>query len=74
MKVALIFSALLVSVWHAQPALAQKASDLVNQAVTAQGGAAALRDLKAVTIVADGKYWEPGQSMVAGGDPRFLND
>jgi glyoxylase-like metal-dependent hydrolase (beta-lactamase superfamily II) len=74
MKVALLSSALLVSTWYAQPALAQKASDLVNQAVTAQGGAAALRNLKSVAITADGKYWEPGQSMIAGGDPRFLND
>ena len=57
MKVALLSSALLVSLWYAQPALAQKASDLVNQAVTAQGGAAALRSLKSVAITADGKYW-----------------
>jgi hypothetical protein len=48
--------------------------DLVKAAVAAEGGADALRALKSVAIKADGKNWEPGQSMKAGGEPRFLGD
>jgi hypothetical protein len=74
MKGALIFTALLIGAWQTQPAFAQEPRHLVDQAVAAEGGAAALRDLKAVAITADGKYWEPGQSLVAGGEPRVLKD
>ena len=38
------------------------AGDLVNQAVTAQGGADALRGLTGLTVKGDAKFWEPGQS------------
>ena len=58
----------------AAPALAQQGSDLVKQAVAAQGGAEALRNLKTIAIKAEGKHWEPGQSYAPGGEPRFLGD
>lgn len=48
--------------------------DLVKQAVAAEGGAKALRGLKRVTITADVKHWEPEQSLVADGEPRFTDD
>jgi glyoxylase-like metal-dependent hydrolase (beta-lactamase superfamily II) len=57
-----------------QPAQAQSVRDLVGQAVTAEGGADALRGLKALSIKADAMHWEPGQSKVAGGEPRFLGN
>jgi glyoxylase-like metal-dependent hydrolase (beta-lactamase superfamily II) len=53
-------------------AQAQQGIDLVRDAVAAQGGADALRALKAVTIKAQGQHWEPGQSFTPGGEPRFL--
>jgi glyoxylase-like metal-dependent hydrolase (beta-lactamase superfamily II) len=69
-----ISAALLVGAVAAAPVSAQQASDLVKQAVAAQGGADALRSLKTITITADGKHWEPGQSKAPGGEPRFLGD
>ena len=48
--------------------------DLVKQAVAAEGGADALRALKGLAIKGDAKFWEPGQSFAAGGEPRFLGD
>ena len=48
--------------------------DLVRQAVAAEGGADALRALKGLAIRGDAKFWEPGQSYAAGGEPRFLGD
>ncbi len=56
------------------PALAQSPSELVSQAVAAQGGADALRAFKTVVIKGDAKHWEPGQSFKAGGEARFLGD
>jgi hypothetical protein len=56
------------------PAQAQQGVDLVKQAVAAQGGAEALRSLKAVGIKAHGQHWEPGQSYAPGGEARFLGD
>ena len=63
----LIFSTIL-----AQSAIAQSAADLVKQAVAAQGGADALRALKTIRVTGDAKFWEPGQSVKAGGETRFL--
>ena len=54
------------------PAQAQQGIDLIKEAVAAQGGADALRALKAVTIKAQAQHWEPGQSYTPGGEPRFL--
>ena len=65
MKYALISAALLLGVSQAQPALAQKPSDLVAQAVKAQGGADALRALKGIAIKGEAKFWEPGQSFAS---------
>jgi glyoxylase-like metal-dependent hydrolase (beta-lactamase superfamily II) len=48
--------------------------DLVKAAVTAEGGADALKALKGLAIKAEAKHWEPGQSLKAGGEPRFLGD
>src|SRR5262245_9912750 len=50
----------------------QTAGDLVKQAVDAQGGADALRRLTGLTVKGDARFWEPGQSLVAGGEPRPL--
>ena len=75
MKYALLLSAaLLVGAGGVAPVEAQQGIDLVKQAVAAQGGAEALRALKAVAIAAQGQHWEPGQSYQPGGEPRFLGD
>jgi len=63
-----------VAVLSGAPALAQNPSELVSQAVAAQGGADALRAFKAAVIKGDAKHWEPGQSFKAGGEARFLGD
>jgi glyoxylase-like metal-dependent hydrolase (beta-lactamase superfamily II) len=55
-----------------QPVPVQSAADLVRQAVAAQGGADALRRLNTLTAKGDARFWEPNQSLVAGGEPRFL--
>ncbi len=55
-----------------QPAAAQKASDLVNAAIMAEGGADALRALNGLSLKGEARFWEPGQSLVASGEPRFL--
>jgi glyoxylase-like metal-dependent hydrolase (beta-lactamase superfamily II) len=74
MKYALSIAALLLAMSRQQPALAQGSADsLVKQAIAAQGGAE-LRGLKGLAIKGDAKFWEPGQSFAAGGEPRFLGD
>jgi hypothetical protein len=55
-----------------QPVASQNAADLVRQAVAAQGGADALRRLNTLAAKGDARFWEPNQSLVAGGEPRFL--
>src|SRR5882672_359890 len=73
MKRMLSIAALLLAVSPVQPALAQgNAGELVRQAVAAQGGAEALRGLTGFSAKGDARFWEPGQSFVAGGEPRFL--
>src|SRR5437867_8715296 len=72
MKHALLIAALLLAISHQQPALAQ-GGDLVKQAVAAEGGDE-LRQLKGLAIKGDAKFWEPGQSFLAGSEPRFLGD
>src|SRR6266550_1711626 len=68
-------AALLLATRALQPAFAQTApGDLVKQAVAAEGGADALRGLKSLAVKGDAKFWEPGQSYAAGGEPRFLGD
>src|SRR6202035_3838046 len=75
MKHALSMAALVLAGCPLQPAFAQSnPGDLVKQAVAAEGGADALRGLKSLAIKGDAKFWEPGQSFAAGGEPRFLGD
>jgi glyoxylase-like metal-dependent hydrolase (beta-lactamase superfamily II) len=76
MKVLLgISAALLVSTAPVQFAAAQEGPlDLVKAAVAAEGGADALKALKSVSVKGTAKHWEPGQSLKAGGEPRFLGD
>jgi glyoxylase-like metal-dependent hydrolase (beta-lactamase superfamily II) len=75
MKYALSVVALLLAMSQQQPVLAQgSGGNLIKQAVAAQGGADALRGLKGLAIKGDAKFWEPGQSFAAGGEPRFLGD
>src|SRR6266567_4657816 len=74
MRYALPIAAALLAASQLQPAFAQKAGDLVKQAVAAEGGADALRALQTLAVKGDAKFWEPGQSFAAGGEPRFLGD
>jgi glyoxylase-like metal-dependent hydrolase (beta-lactamase superfamily II) len=64
---------LLLAVSQPPTTFAQGASDLVKQAVTAEGGAE-LRALKSLAVRGDATFWEPGQSFVAGGAPRLLGE
>jgi hypothetical protein len=77
MKYFLAVAALLFVMNTQQPAFAQaqgSGDNLVKQAVTAEGGADALRGLKGLAIKGDAKFWEPGQSFAPDGEPRFLGD
>src|SRR3982751_5960231 len=74
MKWTFLTAAGVLAVLSGAPALAQNPSELVSQAVAAQGGADALRAFKAAVIKGDAKHWEPGQSFKAGGEARFLGD
>src|SRR5580693_3613808 len=75
MRYPLSLAALLLATSPLQPAFAQTSpGDLVKQAVAAEGGADALRGLKTLAVKGDAKFWEPGQSLAAGGEPRFLGD
>ena len=73
MKYALWIAALVLAVSQQHTVLAQGGGDLVKQAVAAQGGNE-LRGLKGLAIKGDAKFWEPGQSLVAGAEPRPLGD
>ena len=74
MKCALSMVAVLAALSLRQPAVAQEnGGDLVKQAVAAQGGAE-LRGLKGLAITGDARFWEPGQSLAPGGEPRLLGD
>src|ERR1700692_5154605 len=75
MRYTLSIAALLLATSQVPPAFAQNsAADLVKQAVAAEGGADALRGLKSLAVKGHAKFWEPGQSFAAGGEPRFLGD
>ena len=47
---------------------------LVTRAVQAVGGADKLAGVKTLSVTATVKQWEPEQSMVPGGEPRFANE
>ena len=70
----MISAAVLMAVGQGQPASAQSPTDLVKQAVEAQGGADALRAIKTIILKGDAKHWEPGQSHSVNGESRFLGD
>src|SRR5438034_3118290 len=72
MKYVLSIAALLLAMSQ-QPASAQESGELVKQADAAEGGDE-LRQLKGLAIKGDAKFWEPGQSFLAGSEPRFLGD
>ncbi len=67
-------AALLLAATMSQTAPAQSPAELVTQAVAAQGGADALRGLTTLVIKGEARHWEPGQSVRAGGEPRFIGD
>ena len=74
-KYALSIAVLLLASSQVQPSFAQEgAADLIKQAIAAEGGASALRGLRGLAVKGDAKFWEPGQSFAAGGEPRFLGD
>ena len=73
MKYALSIAALVLVISQQRTTLAQGPGDLVKQAVAAVGDAE-LRSVKGLAIKGDAKFWEPGQSLVAGAEPRFLGD
>src|SRR5215467_5702356 len=50
------------------------AQDLINAALTAMGGADALMQVKTLVVKGTVRYWEPEQSMVAGGEMRHTAD
>jgi glyoxylase-like metal-dependent hydrolase (beta-lactamase superfamily II) len=47
---------------------------LVSRAVEAMGGADALASIKTITFKGSSKFWEPEQSDIPGGEPRFAVD
>jgi glyoxylase-like metal-dependent hydrolase (beta-lactamase superfamily II) len=58
----------------AGPAPAGDALALVDRALAAQGGAAAVAGLRTFTVRGSATYWEPEQSIVPGGDPRLAGE
>ena len=44
---------------------------LVDRAVNAMGGAERIAAINTISVRANVKHWEPEQSDVAGGEPRF---
>jgi glyoxylase-like metal-dependent hydrolase (beta-lactamase superfamily II) len=66
---------LLLIFGSSSPAQAQSGHrGIIEQAAQAQGGVAALRALKGLAIKADAAHWDTGQSLVPGGEPRFLGN
>jgi glyoxylase-like metal-dependent hydrolase (beta-lactamase superfamily II) len=64
--VALFSAALVVSC-----ATPTREQSLVDRAVNAMGGAERIAAIKTLSVKANVKHWEPEQSDVPGGDPRF---
>ena len=50
------------------------AQDLINGALTALGGADTLAQVKTLVVKGTVRYWEPEQSVVAGGEMRHTAD
>ena len=72
MKRMLWIAAVLLTACQDQTTAQGGASDLVAQAVEAQGGAEALRALNGLELKGEARFWEPGQSQAAGGEVREL--
>src|SRR4029434_6722265 len=71
MKRTLLLLLLGVSVCVTTPLYAQ---DQINSALAAMGGADALAQVKTLVVKGTVQYWEPEQSMVAGGEMRHTAD
>jgi glyoxylase-like metal-dependent hydrolase (beta-lactamase superfamily II) len=50
------------------------AQDFINGALTALGGAEALAQVQTLVVKGTVRYWEPEQSIIAGGEPRHTAD
>src|SRR5258708_4605964 len=75
MKPSIKLAALAAGLLIAGPALAQgDPTALVRRAVDAAGGTAALHNVRTVTLQGTAKHWEPEQSVLAGGETRFVDD
>jgi hypothetical protein len=70
-RILLLLLLLGVGVCMTTPSYAQ---DLINGALTAMGGAEALAQVKTLVVKGTVRYWEPEQSMVAGGEMRHAAD
>jgi hypothetical protein len=68
MRILAAFAGALLLVSCATPTREQ---NLVNRAVQAMGGAERLAAINTVAVKANVKHWEPEQSDVPGGEPRF---
>ncbi len=53
-------------------AVQENPADLVREAIAAEGGVNALRALNRIGVKGDARFFEPGQSFAAGGEPRAL--
>src|SRR5687767_3647044 len=51
-----------------------KALDTVNKAIEAMGGESALKGVRTMVITEQVQHWEPGSSVITGGEPRFTGD
>ena len=65
------FAALCSALLVASCATTDREQGLVNRAIEASGGAERLASLKTVSVKGTVKHWEPEQSDVPGGEPRF---
>ena len=72
MKRALLLLSIVVAACATSPQ--QRSQHLVNRAVDAMGGAAALGTVKTLALSGTSRQWEPEQSFAAGGIPRFANE
>jgi len=68
------FAALSGALLVASCAVPTREQNMVGRAVEAMGGAERLAALKTVTFKGKAKFWEPEQSDVPGGEPRFIVD
>jgi glyoxylase-like metal-dependent hydrolase (beta-lactamase superfamily II) len=58
----------------AQTASAQAPAPLVKRAIEAMGGVNALRSIKRLSITGEVRHWEPEESYIAGGEPKFVDN